>query len=66
VDSSATENRLRELIGSIGYALFKRRLRNRSVKLKINAEKRHVLISIDGKVHEITFDEIEQVINEPV
>lgn len=64
MDSSATKNRLRELIGSVGYALLRRKLRN--VKLKIDVEQRHVLVTKDGEVHKITFDEIEQVINEPV
>jgi len=59
VDSNETRNRLKDLIGSVGYALLKRQLRN--IKLKIDAEKKLVTITKDGSDSSISFDEIEQL-----
>ena len=64
MDSNETRNLLKELLGGVGYALVKPLLR--AVKVEIDAEKRHVLITKDGRTHEITFDEIERAINEQV
>lgn len=61
MDSSAT-NPLKELIGSVGYALLKRHLRN--VMLRIDTENKIVIITRDGKTDEISFDEIERAVNE--
>ncbi len=62
VDSSATKNRLKDLIGTVGYVLVMCQLRN--VRLKIDAEKKLVTITEDAKKHEFSFDEIEQLVNE--
>jgi len=62
VDSNETINGLKDLIGFVGYALLKRHLRN--VKLKIDIEKKLFTITKDGKIYEIGFDEIEQVVND--
>ena len=62
MDSTETENQLKELVGSVGFRLFKYHLRN--VMLRIDTEKRIVIITRDGKTHEIGFDEIERVVNE--
>ena len=62
MDSNETKKRLKNLIGSVGYALLKRHLRN--VKLKIDIEKRLFKITKDGKIYEIGFDEIEQAVND--
>jgi len=59
VDSNETENRLKELIGFVGYSLLKRQLRN--VKLKIDAEKKLVKITKNEFTFSISFDEIEQL-----
>ncbi len=59
VDSSATKNQLRELIGFVGFGLLKRHLQN--VKLKIDAEKKLVTITKNGKTFVIGFDEIERL-----
>jgi len=59
VDSSATKNQLKELIGFIGFGLLKRHLQN--VKLKIDAEKKLVTITKNGKTFVIGFDEIERL-----
>lgn len=62
VDSKETSNRLKKLIGSFGYALLKRHVRN--VNLKIDTKQRQVLITKCGVMHNVTFDEIEALFNE--
>ena len=62
MDSNETKNRLKKLIGSVGYALLKRQLRN--VMLRIDTERKMVIITRDGKTDEIEFDEIERAVNE--
>lgn len=62
MDSNETENQLKELVGSVGFRLLKYHLRN--VMLRIDTEKRIVIITRDGKIHEIGFDEIERIVNE--
>ncbi|KKM69349.1 hypothetical protein LCGC14_1451750 [marine sediment metagenome] len=62
MDSNETKNRLKELIGTVGYVLVMCQLRN--VKLKIDPEKKLVTITEDTKKHEFSFDEIEQLVNE--
>lgn len=62
MDSNETENQLRELVGSVGFRLLKYHLRN--VMLRIDTENKIVIITRDGKTHEIGFDEIERVVNE--
>jgi len=59
VDSSETKNRLKELIGFVGFGLLKRHLQN--VKLKIDAEKKLVTITKNGKTFVVGFDEIERL-----
>jgi len=59
VDSSETKNQLKGLIGFIGFGLLKRHLQN--VKLKIDAEKKLVTITKNGKTFVIGFDEIERL-----
>lgn len=62
MDSNGTKNPLKDLIGSVGYALLKHQLRN--VMLKIDTERKMVIITRDGKTDEISFDEIERAVNE--
>ncbi len=62
MDSNATKNQLKELIGFVGFGLLKRHLRN--VKLKIDPEKKLVKLTKNGVKFQITFDEIEQLVNE--
>ena len=62
MDSNGTKNRLRELVGSIGYVLIMCQVRN--VKLKIDAEKKLVTITGNTNKYEFGFDEIEQLVNE--
>ena len=57
--SSETKNQLKELIGFVGFSLLKRHLQN--VKLKIDAEKKLVTITKNGKTFVIGFDEIERL-----
>ena len=64
MDSNETRNLLKKLLGGVGYAIVKPFLR--TVKIKIDAEKRHVLIIKDGRTHEIKFDDIEELVNEQV
>ena len=59
MDSSETKNQLKELIGFVGFGLLKRHLQN--VKLKIDAEKKQVTITKNGKTFVISFDEIERL-----
>ncbi len=59
VDSNETKNQLKELIGFVGFGLLKRYLQN--VKLKIDAEKKQVTITKDGKTHVIGFEEIQRL-----
>ena len=61
VDSSATRNQLKELIGFVGYSLLKRHLRN--VRIEIDIEKKLVKITKNEGKFEISFDEIEQLVN---
>jgi len=61
VDSNATKNRLKELIGFVGYSLLKRHLRN--VRIQIDTEKKLVKITKNEGNFEIGFDEIEQLVN---
>ena len=56
-----SKEQLKNLIGSVGYALLKCQLRN--VKLKIDAKKKLVTITKDRISHEIGFGEIEQLFN---
>jgi len=62
VDSNGTKNRLKELIGFVGYTMLKRHLRN--VRIQIDIEKRLVTITKNEGKFEISFDEIEQLVNE--
>lgn len=62
MDSNETENQLKELIGSVGFRLLKYHLRN--VMLRIDTERKIVIITRDGRTHEIEFDEIERAVNE--
>ena len=57
-----SDERLRKLIGSFGYALLKRHLRG--FMLRIDTEEKKVIVTKDGKTHEVKFDEIERVVNE--
>jgi len=59
VDLNGTKNQLKELIGFVGFGLLKRHLQN--VKLKIDAEKKLVTITKNGKTFVIGFDEIERL-----
>jgi len=59
VDSNVTINQLEELIGFVGFGLLKHHLQN--VKLKIDAEKKLVTITKNGKIFVIGFDEIERL-----
>ncbi len=61
MDSNETKNRLKELIGFVGYSLLKRHLRN--VRIKIDPEKKLVTITKNEGKFEISFDEIEQLVN---
>jgi len=47
------------LIGFVGFGLLKHHLQN--VKLKIDAEKKLVTITKNGKIFVIGFDEIERL-----
>ena len=62
MDSNETRNRLKELVGTVGYMLIMCQLRN--VKLKIDAEKKLVTITGNTNKYEFSFDEIEQLVNE--
>ena len=59
MDLNGTKNQLKELIGFVGFGLLKRHLQN--VKLKIDAEKKLVTITKNGKTFVIGFDEIERL-----
>jgi len=61
VDSNETRNRLKDLIGFVGYSLLKRHLRN--VRIEIDIEKRLVMITKNEGKFQISFDEIEQLVN---
>lgn len=61
MDSNETKNRLKELIGFVGYSLLKRHLRN--VRIKIDVEKSLVTITKNEGTFVISFDEIEQLVN---
>jgi len=61
VDSNGTKNRLKELIGFVGYSLLKRHLRN--VRIQIDVEKKLVTITKNEGKFSISFDEIEQLVN---
>ena len=61
MDSNETKNRLKELIGFVGYSLLKRHLRN--VRIQIDTEKKLVKITKNEGNFEISFDEIEQLVN---
>jgi len=62
VDSNETENRLKDLIGFVGYSMLKRHLRN--VRIQIDVKKRLVTITKNEGTFVISFDEIEQLVNE--
>lgn len=62
VDSNGIKNRLKDLIGFVGYSLLKRHLRN--VRIEIDTEKKLVKITKNEGKFEISFDEIEQLVNE--
>lgn len=57
-----SDERLRKLIGSFGYAFFKRHVRG--VMLRIDTEGKKVIVTKNGEKHEIKFDEIERAVNE--
>ncbi|MBA7639434.1 hypothetical protein ES703_47092 [subsurface metagenome] len=59
MDSNGTKNQLKNLIGFVGFGLLKRQLQN--VKLKIDAEKKLVTITKNGRTFVIGFDEIERL-----
>lgn len=59
MDSNETRNRLRDLIGFVGFSLLKCYLCN--VKLKIDAEKKLVTITKERETFVISFDDIEQL-----
>ena len=59
MDLNGTKNQLKELIGFVGFGLLKRHLQN--TKLKIDAEKKLITITKNGKTFIISFDEIEQL-----
>lgn len=61
MDSNETKNRLKELIGFVGFSLLKRHLRN--VRIQIDTEKKLVTITKNEGKFEISFDEIEQLVN---
>lgn len=61
MDSSATKNQLKELIGFVGYTLLKRHLQN--VRIQIDIEKKLVTITKNEGKFSISFDEIEQLVN---
>lgn len=61
MDLNGTRNQLKELIGFVGYSLLKRHLHN--VKIKIDIEKKLVKITKNEGKFEISFDEIEQLVN---
>ena len=60
MDSNETRNLLKELLGPVGYAIARPFLR--TVKIKFDAERRKVVITKDGKTHEIKFDEAERFV----
>jgi len=62
VDSNETRNRLKDLIGFVGYSLLKRHLRN--VRIEIDIEKQLVTITKNEGIFKISFSEIEQLVNE--
>ena len=62
VDSNETRNRLKDLIGFVGYSLLKRHLRN--VRIEIDIENQLVTITKNEGIFKISFDEIEQLVNE--
>jgi len=55
------ETRLKDLIGFVGYSLLKRHLRN--VRIEIDVENKLVKITKNEGKFEISFDEIEQLVN---
>lgn len=59
MDSNETKNRLKDLIGFVGYSLLKRHLRN--VRIQIDTEKKLVTITKNEGKFTISFDEIEQL-----
>ena len=62
MDVNETRNRLKELIGFVGYSLLKHHLRN--VRIEIDSEKKLVTINKNEGKFQISFDEIEQLVNE--
>jgi len=62
VDSNETRNQLKDLIGFVGYSLLKRHLRN--VRIEIDIENQLVTITKNEGIFKISFDEIEQLVNE--
>ena len=61
MDSNETRNQLKDLIGFVGYSLLKRHLRN--VRIEIDIEKQLVTITKNEGKFQISFDEIEQLVN---
>lgn len=61
MDSNETKNRLKELIGFVGFGLLKCHLQN--VRIKIDIEKKLVTIIKNERTFTISFDEIEQLVN---
>ena len=55
------ETRLKDLIGYVGYSLLKRHLRN--VRIEIDLENKLVNITKNEGKFQISFDEIEQLVN---
>jgi len=55
------ETRLKDLIGFVGYSLLKRHLRN--VRIEIDLENKLVNITKNEGKFQISFDEIEQLVN---
>jgi len=61
---SDLDNQLRRVLGRVAYGLIKPVLQR--IKIKIDSERREVHITKDQVTHTVTFDQIEQVINEQV
>jgi len=57
-----TEKQLKKLLGFVGYNLLRRHLRN--VRIQIDIENRLVTIIKNEGKFQISFDEIEQLVNE--
>ena len=62
VDSNETKNRLKDLVGTVGYVLIMCQLNN--IKLKIDAEKKLMTITGQTNKYEFSFDEVEELVNE--